>query len=304
MAFLRERQPDVVVSFLSYFSVYLAMRLAGSSAQFLINQQTPLSAFLTDADYAWRRPLRRRAFERVARYVYPRADAIIATSSGVGEDLTSNFGVNAGAIATIPNPFDLDALARAAAEPADVPVAAGTPLIVSAGRLADAKNWPLLIDALRLVKRDVRAHTLILGQGELEGDIRRRLAEADLEGDVTLCGFQTNPWKFMARADAFVLTSRYEGFGNVIVEAMACGAPVVATASPGTRAIVEPDVNGLLVERHDARHVADALVRVLRDDALRARLREGARERSRAFAVGSVVAAYDRLLKRSGGDAA
>ena len=303
-AFLRARRPDIVVSFLSYFSVQLAMRLAGSSARFVINQQTPVTAFLSDADYAWRKPLRRGIFERVARFAYPRADAIVATSRGVADDLTANFGVAPAAVATIPNPFDLDALARAASEPAEIPAPAGTPLLVSAGRLADAKNWPLLIDALRLLKQDVRAHTLILGQGELEGDIRRRLAEADLASDVTLAGFQANPWKYMARADAFVLTSRYEGFGNVIVEAMACGAPVVATASPGTRAIIDPEINGLLVEQHDPRAVADALARVLRDDALRTRLRAAALERSKAFAVANVAAAYDRLFTGLAGTAA
>jgi glycosyltransferase involved in cell wall biosynthesis len=302
--FIGERRPDIVVSFLSYFSAFLAVRLARSGARFVINQQTPVSAFLADRDYAWRRPLRRAAFARVARLVYPRADAVVATSTGVGADLTSHYGVRPEAIATIPNPFDLDAIARAAAEPVTIAAPADVPLIVSAGRLADAKNWPLLIDALRLLKGRRPAHTLILGQGELEGEIRRRIAEAGLSDDVTLCGFQANPWKFMARADVFVLTSHYEGFGNVLVEAMACGAPVVATASPGTRAIVNSEADGLLVEQHDSAAVAGALDRVLSDAAFRARLSAAAHERARAFAVGAVADAYDRLFQRLAGAAA
>jgi glycosyltransferase involved in cell wall biosynthesis len=302
--FIGQRRPDIVVSFLSYFSAFLAVRLARSGARFVINQQTPVSAFLADRDYAWRRPLRRAAFARVARLVYPRADAVVATSTGVGADLTSHYGVRPEAIATIPNPFDLDAIARAAAQPVTIAAPADVPLIVSAGRLADAKNWPLLIDALRLLKGRRPAHTLILGQGELEGEIRRRIAEAGLSDDVTLCGFQANPWKFMARADVFVLTSHYEGFGNVLVEAMACGAPVVATASPGTRAIVNSEADGLLVEQHDSAAVAGALDRVLSDAAFRARLSAAAHERARAFAVGAVADAYDRLFQRLAGAAA
>jgi glycosyltransferase involved in cell wall biosynthesis len=296
--FLRAWKPDIVVSFLSFFSTYLAIRLAGSSARFVINQQTPLSAFLGDRDYAWRTPLRRRTFEAVARLVYPRADAVIATSRGVGDDLAANFGVVPGAIATVPNPFDLRAIARAALEPLDLPVPGGVPVIVSAGRLAEAKNWPLLIDALRLLKQEIAFHALILGQGELEADIRRRIDEAGLAVDVTLCGFQSNPWKFMARGDVFALTSHYEGFGNVLVESMACGTPVIATASPGTRAIVDPGLNGLLVERHDPRAVADALGAVLSDADLRERLRAGARVRARDFAVGAVAAEYERMFRR------
>jgi glycosyltransferase involved in cell wall biosynthesis len=296
--FLRAWKPDVVVSFLSYFSTYLAMRLAGSSAAFVINQQTPLTAFLSDRDYAWRKPVRRRAFEAVARIVYPRADAVVATSRGVGDDLSAHFGVAPDRIETIPNPFDLDAIARAAQEPLGLAVPGDVPVIVSAGRLAEAKNWPLLIDALRLLRSERAFHALILGQGELEADIRRRVQDAGLTADVTLCGFQSNPWKFMARGDVFVLTSHYEGFGNVLVEAMACGTPVVATASPGTRAIVESGTNGLLVEQHDARAVADALGQVLGDDALRAALRAGATARAHDFEAGAVADAYDRMFQR------
>ena len=294
--FLRAWRPDIVVSFLSYFSTYLAMRLAGSRARFVINQQTPLSAFLTDRDYAWRQPLRRRTFEAVSRFVYPRAAAVVATSRGVGDDLIAHFGVASARIATIPNPFDLQAIARASEDPMGVAVPAGVPLIVSAGRLADAKNWPLLIDALQRLKHSLAFHALILGEGELESDIRQRLERAGLTTDVTLCGFQANPWKFMARGDVFVLTSQYEGFGNVLVEAMACGTPVVATASPGTRAIVESGLNGLLVDDHDPEAVAAALASVLGDAAMRARLSAGARLRANDFAVDVVARAYDRLL--------
>ena len=68
---------------------------------------------------------------------------------------------------------------------------------------------------------------------------------------MTFAGFQRNPWKYIARADVFALSSRYEGFGNVLVEAMACGVPVVATSSPGTREIVADGLDGLLVDRHE-----------------------------------------------------
>ncbi|OFW14406.1 MAG: hypothetical protein A3F69_06805 [Acidobacteria bacterium RIFCSPLOWO2_12_FULL_66_10] len=296
--FVRAWRPYVVVSFLSYFSVWLAMRLARSHARFVINQQTPLSAFLTDRDYAWRKPVRRRVFEGVARGIYPRADAVVATSQGVAEDLVEHFGVRPRAIATISNPVDLAAIARALSEPIDPPLGDGPPLIVTAGRLADAKNVPLLVDALQGLKRTRPFRALVLGTGELEGDTRRRIEAAGLQADVRLCGFQSNPWKYMARADVFVLTSRYEGFGNVLVEAMACGTPVVATASPGTRAIIEDGVNGMLVERHDADAVAVALGRVLGDAEMRARLARGARLSAAPYDAPAIGAAYARLFRQ------
>ena len=111
-----------------------------------------------------------------------------------------------------------------------------------------------------------------------------------------LCGFRDNPWKYIARADVFALTSRYEGFGNVIVEAMACGVPVVATSSPGTRDIVSPGDDGLLVERHEAAAVAAALAEVLSDRPLHDRLSAAARVHAQRYRTEAVALAYDRVL--------
>src|SRR5947208_2202882 len=92
--FIQSTRPDIVVSFLSYFSVLLAARLSGVGCRVVFNQQTPMSAFLTDTDYQWRRPWHRAMFSVVARMGYRRADRVIATSKGVADDLVSRFGVS------------------------------------------------------------------------------------------------------------------------------------------------------------------------------------------------------------------
>ena len=296
--FLMRTRPQLVVSFLSYFSVLTAARMAGIGARVAFNQQTPMSAFLTDADYHWRRPWHRRAFSVVTRTVYRFADAIITTSKGVADDLVSQFGVPRRHIRIVHNPVDLQAIAKAAVEPLDPALERlwSHPVIVSAGRLADAKNYPLLIDALAKVRRAVPARLFILGAGEREGALREQIARLGLDDAVVLCGFQRNPWKYIARADVFALSSRYEGFGNVLVEAMACGVPVVATASPGTREIVADGADGLLVDRHEPDALAAALQCVLSDASLRERLSQGARATSQKFALPAIAAAYDHVL--------
>jgi glycosyltransferase involved in cell wall biosynthesis len=296
--FLRASQPDVVVSFLSYFSVLAATRAAGIGARVVFNQQTPMTAFLDDADYHWRRPWHRRLFSAATRVGYGLADRIVTTSKGVADDLVSQFGVAAARIQVIHNPVDLVQIGRAVNEPIDPAFERDwtPPVVVAAGRLADAKNYPLLIDAIAVLRERVPARLFILGAGELEGVLRRRIAERKLEGDVVLCGFQENPWKYVARADVFALTSRYEGFGNVLVEAMACGVPVVATSSPGTREIVSDGVDGLLVDRHEPAEVAAALERLLTDEALHRRLSAGARASAERFSLPVIAAAYDRAL--------
>src|SRR5262249_58467708 len=133
-----------------------------------------------------------------------------------------------GRIRIVHNPVDLNAIAAASAESLD-PLherAWTRPAVVAAGRLADAKNYPLLLDAFAILRRTVPARLFILGEGEREASMREQIARLGLDDAVVLLGFQRNPWKYIARADAFALTSRYEGFGNVLVEAMACGVPM------------------------------------------------------------------------------
>jgi len=296
---IRATAPDVVMSFLSFFTIFAATKLAATRAKVVINQQTPVTAFLRDEDYRWRRPLRRTLFQAACRVVYPRATAIVATSEGVKRDLTDAFGVPEERVAVVHNPVDLNLIALRAAESVDGigPRRPGRPLIVAAGRLAEAKNYPLLVEGLALLRdAHVDVDAWILGAGDQEPRIRAAIAAAHLEDRIHLLGFQENPWKFVGRADVFVLTSRYEGFGNVLIEAMACGVPVVATESPGTREIVRSEDNGLLVSDHHAPAIATALRRLLDDRALAFRLRARASETVRAYSVDVVARQYAALF--------
>lgn len=299
--FIAATKPDVVVSFLSYFTVLSAVRAARTRARVVFHQQTPMTAFLADADYQWRGSWRKRVFALVTRFGYSAADLIITSSRGVAHDLTAAFGVDPARVRVIANPVDVDAvtaLATEALSPEDE--ARWTrPVIVAAGRLADAKNYPLLIEALARLRASMPARMFVLGQGE-RGEALRQLAQDRGVGDaIVWCGFQANPWKFMARADVFALTSRYEGFGNVLIEAMACGVPVVATSSPGTQDIVRHGVDGLLVAEHTPAAVADALRRVIADPATRGRMATAARETAASFALPVVTGRYDAVLREA-----
>jgi glycosyltransferase involved in cell wall biosynthesis len=259
-----------------------------------------MSAFLDDADYAWRRPLRKWAFSAVARLGYAAVDLVITTSRGVARDLTVAFGVDPSRIRVVPNPVDVDAVREAVGEPLEPEHEARwqRPVIVAAGRLADAKNYPLLIEAMAIVRSRVPATLFVLGQGELETELRRLASQRGLGDAIVWCGFQSNPWKFMARADLFALSSRYEGFGNVLVEAMACGSPVVATRSPGTEDIVQDGVDGVLV-RHSPDALAAAITQLLTDEAGRKQMAASARASTNRFARPVVSQAYARVLQEA-----
>ncbi|GGA27743.1 hypothetical protein GCM10011326_44820 [Salipiger profundus] len=107
-----------------------------------------------------------------------------------------------------------------------------SPKLVAAGGVYWAKGFDLLVDAIRILGReDIRV--AILGQGEQEEEIRRKIEDAGLQNQIRMFGFQRNPYAWFARADGFVLSSRVEGFPNVVLEALACGCPVIGTPMPG-----------------------------------------------------------------------
>jgi glycosyltransferase involved in cell wall biosynthesis len=295
-AFLGEFNPDVVMPFLSYFITAIAVRVAGVRSIVIFNQGTPTSGFLADADFAWRRPWRRRLFAMVTRVFYSSADAVVATSRGVADDLAANYGVPRWKIRILHNPVDLEAIAHQAGEPIAPELAADAPVVAAAGRLAGVKNYPLLIAAIAELQPTLPVQAWILGEGPDRSSLEKLAHERGVGSLVRFLGFQQNPWRFIARADVFVLTSTYEGFGNVLIEAMACGTPVVATASPGTNEIITDGDNGLLVE-HDARAVADAIRLLLADRAKRDVLAARATAGVAHYALPSVAARYDRLFE-------
>jgi glycosyltransferase involved in cell wall biosynthesis len=295
--FFRTARPDIVMPFLSYFITATAARFAGSRAKVVFNQGTPTTGFLSDPDFSWRSPVRRRFFAAMTRYFYKRADAVVVTSKGVEDDLVTKYRVPRAKIRVLHNPVDVESIRQLATESiADAGLTTTRPVIVAAGRLADVKNYALLIDAVAELARRDPVDAWILGDGEERDRLARRAVGKGLKDAVRFLGFQANPWRFIARANAFVLTSRYEGFGNVLVEAMACGVPVIATRSPGTIEIVEDGENGLLVD-HNAGSVAKAIERVLRDIGLRQRIVSRARADVEHYGVPQVAERYDRMFR-------
>ena len=299
--FVRRERPEVVVAFLSYLSVLTAVRAAAAGARVVFDVGTPVSAFLADADYTWSRRWLRQLFAAAMRVGCAATDRIVATSQGVADDLVARYGARAARVSVVPNPVDFARIGAAAQEPLDAPTAARwqPPVVVAAGRLAGVKNYPLLIEAFAALRRQIPASLFILGDGAEEADIRRLVHAFGLDACTCLCGFQANPWKYIARADVFALTSRYEGFGNVVVEAMACGVPVVATASPGTREIVSPGADGFLVEPHEPSAFARALADILSDAALRRRMAAAARTKAERFRTHAVASAYERVFSEA-----
>jgi glycosyltransferase involved in cell wall biosynthesis len=201
------------------------------------------------------------------RRYYGNFDRLICQSKYMRDDLVDRFNFPIAKTMVINNPVDVERIRRLAAEPVNTGFArqasdeAGKGLInlVSAGRLAEEKGYDLLIEALAIC-RNPRLRLTLLGEGPLHGELAAFAQSKGLSGQVRFVGFQKNPYPFLARADAFVLSSRFEGFPNVVLEALACGTPVIATPSPGgVREILEGVDGCVLADSTTAEALAKAL---------------------------------------------
>jgi glycosyltransferase involved in cell wall biosynthesis len=207
-----------------------------------------------------------RLMPYLVRKLYPRADGIAANSKGVADDLAQVIGVPEERIQVIyPSVVTADLFERAQA-PVDHPwFCQGQPRIVlGAGNLIKQKDFPTLIRAFAKIRHTHQVRLVILGEGKERPQLSGLIQDLGLEEDVVLLGFVDNPYAYMARAAVFVLSSAWEGFGRVLVEAMAVGTPVVSTNCPsGPAEILEGGKHGPLVPVGDSQALAKAIVNIL-----------------------------------------
>jgi glycosyltransferase involved in cell wall biosynthesis len=198
---------------------------------------------------------------------YPRAAGIVAVSHGVADDLARSAAIPRERIVTIHNPLDVAGIRALAAEEPALPWlrdASGPPVVAAAGRLVPAKDFATLIRAFALVRARRAARLVVLGRGPEWPRLALLARRLGVARDVAFAGFVANPFAVMARARVFALSSRYEGLANVLREALACGANVVATDCPsGSAEVLRNGALGRLVPVGDARALADALLAAL-----------------------------------------
>ncbi|MDZ7751669.1 MAG: glycosyltransferase [Gammaproteobacteria bacterium] len=233
----------------------IARRLAGVDTRLVIRIGTTFSRNLEG-----RRRLHRLGQHLSARHLYPRADVIVVPSRGAAADLVATASIPASKVKALPSPvITARVLAQAREMPAHPWLRDKTrPVFLGAGELCARKDFATLIRAFAALRRRREARLIILGEGRRRGELEALVRELGVADDVDLPGFTANPYGFMANADVFVLSSRWEGLGNVLVEALALGMRCVATDCPsGPREVLEDGRYGALVPVGDV----DALAR-------------------------------------------
>ncbi len=261
--YLQKEHPKTMLAALHYPCeiALLAKRIAGVSTRVVVSEHNHLSqeAKRTSQMSVKLTPL-------ASRLLYPWADGIVAVSQGVAEDLANVTQIPQERINLIYNPVITSELFIKAKTMVNHPwfQAGEPPVILAVGRLHPQKDYPTLLHAFAQVRQARRSRLVILGEGAEVVNLNILITELGLEEDVALLGFVDNPYAYMSKAAVFVLSSAWEGFGNVIVEALAVGTPVVSTnCASGPAEILANGKYGDLTPVGDAVAMAKAILNVL-----------------------------------------
>lgn len=283
-----QRRPDVVLSTLGHLNLALSIvrPLFPRGTRTIARE----SSVVTENLVASRFP---RLWSFLYRRFYRKHDLVVCQSRDMHDDLTRTFGFPADRSVIIHNPVDMEKIRSSAGAAVDHPAfRTGGPVFVAAGRLEREKGFDLLIEAMVLLPL-ARPQLVILGEGRLGGELRALVQRLGLEGQVHFAGFQRNPFAWFTKADAFVLSSRYEGLPNVVLEALACGTPVIATPAPGgIDELLGNQPDCVVAASISAPALAEAMQRWL--DGSRAKV--GA-EAVAPYAVQRIVSRYEEVLQ-------
>ena len=287
--YLRRERPTALLSSLKHVNLIalIARKLSRVPLRLVVGEHNTLS-------HSCKSGIKDRMVPHLMRVLYPKADLVVAVSQGVADDLCACLGLSKEKVQVIFNPVVRSGMAQEAARPLDHPwfKPGEPPVILGMGRLTEQKDFPNLIHAFALLRQQRDCRLMILGEGELRDELQELVTTLGLAASVSLPGFVDTPFAYMGHAAVFVLSSGWEGLPTVLIEAMACGTPVVSTDCPsGPDEILEGGVWGRLVPPGDSAALATAIAATLDDDC-----HPRVAERAAAFDIEQARQSYLKAL--------
>jgi glycosyltransferase involved in cell wall biosynthesis len=295
-SYMRNEQPDVFMANVDHNNVAAAMAnaLAWNGTKLVICQHNPLSAEF-HATVNWKHRMVPWAYRALAS----RIDHAVAVSDGIARELVGA-GLSKSKVSTIFNAVIGQDFEDRASMPVHHPwlVKKDRPVFVTAGRLVEMKDQRTLLRAFAMHVRQRPSRLMLLGAGPMLDELTALAASLGIADDVAFEGFVQNPLPYMRAADGFVLSSRSEGFGNVLVEAMGCGTPVISTDCPhGPGDILAQGKFGILVPPRDPEALAQAFGQLM-DEAQERWPAERLRERAAGFSYQACADGYAKLFQQ------
>ena len=291
-------KPEVIISFLNYANIIalIATMFLNRKLRTIISVRSHPLMYLSEARLA----LIKRW---LIRFTYKRADTIVAVSKSIKRVLKKDFSLESDKIITIYNPVPIEAIRYKSNQQIDHPFfkLKNSCVIISVGRLNKQKRFDILLKAFSLVKSKFdNVCLIILGKGELYSELLTLSSQLKINKWVDFVGFKSNPYAWISNANIFVLSSDWEGFPNVLLEAMACGVPIISTDCPsGPNELISNGKNGILVPPSNEKALAKAMLTLLVDKELRSKLSQGGRIRVEDFRMKSILPQYEALIYRA-----
>lgn len=292
--YLKQEQPSILLSALEDTNIVaiFAKWLANTATKVVVTVHNTLSQESIHA-----KNLKRKLVPYLIPWLYMLTDEVVAVSQGVAHDLIK-LGLSTKKIAVIYNPVITSEIKTKLQQPLEHTwfLTHQTPVILGVGRFKQQKDFPTLIRAFYEVQKQIPAKLVILGEGEERSNLESLIDKLGIAEDVLLPGFVQNPYKYMKQADVVVLSSAWEGFGNVLVEAMATGTPVVSTDCPcGPAEILVDGKYGKLVSVGDIEGMAKAITETLQSNSDQEQLHSRAMEFSSQIAVSEYLDLFSQL---------
>ena len=294
---LKQHNISLSLSFMTrpnYINIFA--KIFGSKAKTVISER---SHFSSQYNYANLQSFINKKLVKLYNF----ADLIVANAEGNMQDLQKNFHIKTKMI-KIYNLVDINMIYEKKKQPINIKKERFT--FVTIGRLDAGKNHKLLIEAIKNAEADL----WIIGDGELKNNLELIIDNLKLKDRVKLLGRQDNPYKFLDKADCFVFGSNHEGFPNVLLEALACGLPIVSTdCQSGPREILSPDSDfskqtkdiefaeyGILVPVNNVKKMVEAIKKILNDKQLRYNYTQKAPIRAQEFDVKNLINEWEKVL--------
>lgn len=290
--YLRRERPAAMLAALSHanLAAILARMAARTQTRLVVSERASLAGVKATYTGAYHRAIRLGM-----RLLYGRADAVIAVSQAMAREVVAHTGLPPARVHAIYNPVVTPALLRMVEAPADHPWLTGertVPVVLAVGRLSHEKNLPLLLEAFARLRRGRPARLLLLGEGPDRPALEALAERLGIAADVDFAGFATNPFPAMRAADLYVMSSRFEGLPNALVQAMACGARLISTDCPtGPAEILDNGRWGRLVPPDDVAAMAGAMAAALDDPTP-----PDTRARAEAFRADTIIDEYLAVL--------